>query len=334
MRTKSVSLMFAFLLACGAAQGNEQLPVRCEVVPLPGRQASFCIDGVEKLRWHYGDENPRPFFFPLNGPSGVPLTRMGHPGAPDHDHHLSVWFAHNDVDGVNFWADFSDARIRQAQWYAYRDGDDEAVMASLLRWHNGDGVALLEQELVAALLPLPNDEHAVEFQLRFTPAPNVETVTLRKTNFGILAVRVAKSISAHFGGGELTNSEGQRGEPNIFGKPARWMDYSGPVVVGQGKDRRTVTEGVTYFDHPANPHYPAHWHVRDDGWMTASLCFTEGIAITRDKPLTVRYLLHAHSGPYDENKAKAIQEQFAQRPGFRVGKATARNFQFEVQRLP
>ena len=58
---------------------------RCEVVPLPDHQAAFRIDGAERLRWHFGPSYPRPFFFPLIGPSGTPLTRMGHPGDPGHD---------------------------------------------------------------------------------------------------------------------------------------------------------------------------------------------------------------------------------------------------------
>ncbi len=43
---------------------------RCQVTPLPDDQVSFQIDGVERLRWHFGAAYPRPFFFPLVGPSG------------------------------------------------------------------------------------------------------------------------------------------------------------------------------------------------------------------------------------------------------------------------
>lgn len=64
---------------------------RCEILPLPDHQVSLRVDGGERLRWHYGSSYPRPFFFPLAGPSGIPLVRMGHPGAPDHDHHRGVW---------------------------------------------------------------------------------------------------------------------------------------------------------------------------------------------------------------------------------------------------
>ena len=95
-------------------------------MPLPDHQVALQIDGADRLRWHYGPNYPRPFFYPLVGPSGSSLTRMGHPGAPDHEHHRSIWFSHAKVVGVNFWEDRNPARIRQKSWLAYQDGDDEA----------------------------------------------------------------------------------------------------------------------------------------------------------------------------------------------------------------
>ena len=119
---------------------------RCEVVPLPDHQASFRIDGSERLRWHFGPSYPRPFFYPLVGPSGNVLTRMGHPGDPSHDHHRSIWFAHEKVLGINFWGDQTTARIRQKNWLCYKDGADEAIMAARLGWFDGhDPKELLDQ---------------------------------------------------------------------------------------------------------------------------------------------------------------------------------------------
>lgn len=303
---------------------------RCQVVPLPDHQTSFQIDGQERVRWHFGPQHPRPFFFPFNGPSGSTLTRMGHPGAPDHDHHRSIWFAHHVVAGETFWADQTKTRIRQKQWLAYHDAADESAMAVLLSWHAADGREVMEQELVAALRPGPDGESFLELQstLRST-GPTLE---LAKTNFGILAVRVAKEISAHFGGGQLTNSEGLVGEPAIFGQAAAWMDYSGPApVVANGK-RMTASEGITYFNHPANPHHPAHWHVREDGWMGASLCMEEGITLRKETPLVLRYLLHAHAGAVNAELAGHIARRFAASPAYRVEKSKAKHRSFEINR--
>ncbi|MDG2122255.1 MAG: PmoA family protein [Verrucomicrobiales bacterium] len=329
------AIFVLLVIGCFATVWGDEFEVpRCEVVPLPGDVVSMRVDGVEKLRWCFGKDSPRPFFFPLNGPvSGEPLTRMGHPGAPNHDHHRSVWFAHHKVEGSDFWSDQTEARVRQKMWLAYGDGDTEAVMGSLLGWYDGEGAELMEQELVAALRPMEGG-YGLEIQATFRPGEGKGSVGLEKTNFGFLAVRVAKSIAVHFGGGELTNSEGGSGEKAIFGERARWVDYSGPVVSGTGKERKVVTEGITYFDHPRNPRYPTKWHVREDGWMGASFCFDAGYAVTREKPLVLRYLLWVHGGACDAEAAERVGDAFAGRAGFLVEKATRAHRQFEVGRAP
>lgn len=306
---------------------------RCEIIPLPHHEASLRVDGVERTRWHFAEDLPRPCFYPLIGPaSGESITRMGHPGAPNHDHHQSVWFAHNKVLGINFWANGEPARIRQREWRVYEEGDDAALMAVLLDWLDGhDPQPLVEQDLVAVLRPLDGGEYTLELHSTFRP--RAEQIEFQQTNFGFLAVRVAKSISAHFGAGRLTNSEGAVGEPAIFGQPARWMDYSGPMpVLGDGR-RETVEEGVTFFDHPSNPGYPNSWHVRDDGWMGCSPGMHRPLIATRDEPLVLRYLLHIHRGPIDAGRAAAVAEEFASFPSYRIIKSTQPHHHFEIERV-
>ena len=312
---------------------------RCQIVPLADHQVSLQIDGDERLRWHFRDQYPRPYFFPLVGPSRQPLTRMGHPGAPNHDHHQSIWFAYDKVLGISFWSNHSAATIRQKNWLCYEDGDQEAVMAVQLGWYDGhDPAELIEQELIAILRPAESGETLLELQSTFRP--RAERLEFGKTNFGFLAVRVAKSISAYFGGGQLTNSEGAVGEPAIFGKPARWMDYSGPVpaadssAVVNAAARQLVTEGITFFDHPDNSTTgaPAHWHVREDGWMGASPGMHGPLMTTRARPLVMRYLLHAHGGAVNPDRAKTIADEFAQRKPYGVRKSTVRHHSHEIVR--
>jgi hypothetical protein len=298
----------------------------CTILPLPDHQAQFLVGGRERLRWHFGPQYARPFFYPLVGPaSGLSMTRMGHPGAPDHDHHLSIWFAHFAVQGVDFWRSEAKGKIRQTQWLAYQDGEDEAVMAVKLAWNDGhDPKDLMTQDFFAAARPGPDGETFLELQTTLTPA--AASIELQKTNFGLLAVRMAKALSAAYGsGGLLTNSEGATGEPAIFGKAAKWVDYSGTQPGGH-------REGLTYFDHPSNPGHPSHWHVRTDGWMGSSLNFAGPIAIAKAKPLTVRYLLHAHRGPADAVRAAATFADFAKRPPMALVKAPAPHVQWGVVR--
>src|SRR5262249_16834062 len=95
---------------------------RVQIVPQADDQVSFQADGQERLRWHAAARYPRPFFFPLLGPSGRSLTRMGHPAAPDHSHHRSFWWGHHDIGGVNFWEERGGSQqVRQEDWIHYQN---------------------------------------------------------------------------------------------------------------------------------------------------------------------------------------------------------------------
>ncbi len=299
---------------------------RCQLVPQTGHAVQFLVDGQERVVWHFGDDDPRPCFFPLRGPSGAVLTRMGHPGAPNHDHHQSVWFAHHKVLGIDFWSNTSPARIRQQEWLAYVDGDSEAVMAVRLGWFDGhDPQALLTQELVAAVRPGKDGELFLELQSTLTPTADM--LELGQTNFGLLAVRMAKCLSVFFGEGQVTDSEDRTGEPAVFGQRARWLDYSGPTAPD-------TIEGITYFDHPANPGHPTYWHVRSDGWMGASLCFAEPRLMTKAEPLRLRYLLHLHRDGADQARSTAVFADFSSSPAYLVRKSATKHTAFDVVREP
>lgn len=150
------------------------------------------------------------------------------------------------------------------------------------------GRSLLRQTTIYSIVPLKEGSHALDIQTELACLDG-RMIELGKTNFGLLGVRVAKSISEQFGGGRLLNSEGKTGEPEIFAKPARWVDYSG--MTGPGR-----VEGICYMDHESNPRHPVSWHVRRDGWMAASFTMSDAWRIAADHPLTLRYRLLAHSG--------------------------------------
>ena len=304
---------------------------RFQILPLADHQVAFRIAGRECVRWHFGRQYPRPFFFPLVGPAGESLTRMGHPGDAGHDHHRSVWFAHHSVAGHDFWSEHGRTTIEQRRWLCYQDGEQQAAMAVQLAWLDPERRELLRQDLVAVVREKCGlrsssapGEWCLELQSQFTPADKAVAVELGKTNFGFLAVRMAKTVAAYFGDGRIRSSEGQQGEPEIFGRRASWMDYSGSV-------RADAVEGITYFDHPANPHYPAAWHVREDGWMGASFNRENAYSISAEQPLQLRYLLHVHRGPLDAGRASAIAAEFAHRPACRVIKSTKKHTGHEIE---
>ena len=296
---------------------------RCRVTPQAENQTSIELIGKETTRWHFGPQFPRPFFYPFNGPSGSSLTRMGHPGAPNHDHHRSIWFAHHDVEGISFWEENGKGQIRQKQWLCYDDGPTQCAMAVRLGWFaTNPAREIMEQTLVAIARPGQTGEHTLELQNTFRAID--DSVKLGKTNFGFLAVRVAKSISEFFGGGTLTDSEGRTTEAGIFGKQAQWVDYTGPVS-------DDAVEGITYFDHPQNPGSPTHWHVRADGWMGASFCMADSHRIEDEEPLKLRYLLHAHRGSVNVETTARMVAEFAKSPFYDIVPSKEKNRQFELQ---
>jgi hypothetical protein len=173
------------------------------------------------------------------------------------------------------------------------------------------------------VIPGPENETFLEIQTVFRPI--AQTLEFGKTNFGFFAVRVAKSIATFFGGGALTNSAGATGETAIFGKQAVWMDYSGEQAGGH-------KEGITYFDHSSNPGHPSTWHVREDGWMVASVCFGGPQTTTRNAPFTLRYLLHAHRGMLDIKRADETFQAFSKRPAIELVKAPAKHTTYGIRR--
>jgi len=258
---------------------------RLQTVPQPYQQISFQRDGIEIARYHYGPTLNRPFVFPVIGPSGRSLTRMGHPHDPEsHSHHNSIWISHRDVNGENFWEDRpGGARIVHQRIVELADDAVETFHA----WIGRNGRALLRERRRTSVQLLPDNEWVLILDLQLEATE--KEVTLGKTPFGLLGVRMAKTIGVKDGGGTIRNSEGGVNEPGVLWKPARWVDYSGPITTA-------ATEGILLMDHPANPNHPTVFHVRNDGWMGASLTYDAPRLLAPGKPLQLRYGLYIHAG--------------------------------------
>jgi hypothetical protein len=277
-----------------------------QVIPLPDAQASIRCDGEELTRDHFGPTLRRPFLYPVAGPSGRSLTRMGHPHDPEgHSHHNSVWAAHESVNGESFWSDRGSGRVVHRRIVRYDDRDDEASIVAMNAWVGKGDATVMNERRGIVIRPLADREWLMILDLQFEATK--QPVTLGKTPFGMVGVRMAKTIGVNDGGGLIRNSEGNKGEQGpdgVFQKRARWVDYSGPIT-------RDAAEGITLLDHPANPDHPAHFHVRDDGWMGASLTFEEPITIEPGRLLRLRYGLYVHAGVPQVTALDARWAEFA-----------------------
>ena len=293
-----VHLWFLFSFPTLAQFTPKRVP-QMQAVPLPHHEISFQRDGVELTRFHFDPADKRPFLYPLNGPSGRSLTRMGHPHDPvTHSHHNSLWLSHHDVNGISFWGDGGRGQIRVVRVEQLTDSDESASATALISWGETNKVLLWELRLMTVQI-LASNEWMLLVDARFDAAK--EPVTFGKTPFGLAAVRMAKSIGVNDGGGMIRNSEGAVNETNVFWKRARWVDYSGAI-------ESNAVEGITFFDHPKNPNHPTHFHVRDDGWMGASLTFDDARVIETDRPLQLRYGFYVHSSLQEMN---ALEKRWA-----------------------
>lgn len=300
-RMSTLSLVCMSLAFTGVDAQPKAVP-KMQAVPQPYDQVSFQRDGTEIARFHFGPALKRPFVFPLVGPGGRSLTRMGHPHDPiGHSHHNSVWISHHDVNGVTFWGDTgkNTGRIVHQRVEKLTDGDEEASVTSLNHWTEDatKKVLLIERRKTTVQL-LDKNEWLLILDLQFESKGEI---MLGKTPFGIIGVRMAKSIGVNDGGGTIRNSAGQVNEQEVFWKPAKWVDYSGPIA-----DKRV--EGITLFDHPDNPNHPSVYHVRNDGWMGASLTFDAPRTIAPGKGLRLRYGLYVHEG---QPSVEAIEARWA-----------------------
>ncbi|MCK4292056.1 MAG: PmoA family protein [Planctomycetes bacterium] len=274
-----------------------------QVIPMPYSEASFQRDGVEIMRYHFGPGLHRPFLSPVVGPSGRSLTRMGHPHDPQsHSHHNSLWISHNDVDGTSFWSDAGKGRIRPKRIVKFEDGGECSSIVTENEWIADQAKVLLQETRRITVLLLENDEWLMVIDMDLKAVDSA--VMLGKTPFGMIGVRMAKTIGVNDGAGRIRNSEGGVNEKEIFWKQARWVDYCGAIT-------NKKVEGITLFDHPMNPNFPSHFHVRNDGWMGASLTFDGPRTIQPDKPLRLRYGLYVHSDMKAPEAIEAKWKQFA-----------------------
>ena len=288
---------------------------RMQAVPVPESKLSIQRDGVEVLGYQYGtygDYSARPFFFPVVGPSGRYLTRIGHPHDPvGHHHHYSIWLAYHFINDVNFWSDEETSGKQVHQRFSrFVDGPVLAGFESVVDWQTPDGESIMREIKRARVYPQSDDELLIDLQFSFSSVNKI--VHLKKTSFGFLGVRMAKSIGVFDGSGLIQNSEGAVNEREVFHKAASWCDYSGLVT-------DTLRNGIAIFDHPDNPHYPSHWHVRSDGWMSPCHFLHHDHQIGLDETLQLNYRLLAHNGDVNDADVQKKYDQYVRPPKVKIG---------------
>lgn len=260
----------------------------------------------------------KPTLYPLIGPDQVPLTRA-YPNekaregeAEDHLHHRSVWFTHGEVSGIDFWAEGEGkGKIVQTQMRIVT-GDGDFSIHTTNDWQAPDGrVVLTDQRQIRFqdILGL----QAIDFQIALQAGD--QEVVFGDTKEGSFGIRVNEHMKVDAKeGGRIINSEGDL-DGQAWGKPAAWVDYSGPVSAPaeQAVDADaaaasadpTPIYGIAVLNHPSSFAFPTRWHVRTYGLFAANPFGvhhftggspTEGVRLEAGKTIELKYRLLLHRG--------------------------------------
>ncbi len=208
-------------------------------------------------RAHHGSKYP--YFYPLMGlASGLSLTSET---AEPWPHHRSVYFSCDRVNGQNYWQQgLEHGQVLSTGPRVTEANSTSAIIEDACEWRAPERpLQMTDTRKYTITVDYPNKwilDSEIEWKAE-------EDITIERTNHALFSVRVATDITV-WGGGTMVNSEGQVGEPETFGQPARWCAFYGKRV----KAKNEPVEGIALIDHPDNPWEPCPWFTRDYGMMS------------------------------------------------------------------
>ncbi len=242
--------------------------------------------GVEingRLFTAYNYKNvPKPYFYPVIGPTGDvvvrhwPMKKGAKYEQHDHAHHRSWWFAHEPVNGHDFWTEGKKSgKIVHDEFIEVRSGET-GVIACRNKWVSADRRIVCtdtrEHEFSAV-------EDGIFAGFRITIHASHGDVLFGDSKEGTMAIRVAPQLrlKGKVAAGHIINSEGVC-DGDAWGAKAAWCDYWGEIG--------TKTAGIAIFDHPDNLRHPTGWHARSYGLFAAN-------------PFGAHYFQQEHKGAGD-----------------------------------
>jgi Methane oxygenase PmoA len=333
---RSLSL-FAALTLIAPTVAAEPLSVR---VTKSKDAIEFSAGDALVTRYHLGETVAKPYFWPLNAPGGVPVTR-GWPmqeGLPnetrDHVHQKSAWFCHGDVipEGLELKVRSADKNVKGVDFWS--EGRGHGIIACVSvgdarvttgassvntrnEWRTADGTKILDEDRTITVRLLGDARLVVlDIDLHATVCP----ITFGDTKEGSMGVRVNDQfrLNGPRSDGVVTSADGAvakapaKDNLPMWGKPGDWHDYSGTV------DGKRV--GIAIFDHPKNAPR-ALWHTRAYGLMAANpfgrASFPGGkgelTKLGKGDHLKLRYGILLHAGDAKEGKVAEHYAAFAKK---------------------
>jgi len=302
-----------------------------------GDQVDVSIGGKPSTSYYFNPDTPKPYLYPLRSPEGIILTR-GYPmvkdipgESKDHPHHRAMFFAHGDINGVDFWgeAQFTERAPVHVAGKTYatseelpkgrtvftkleeaKGGPDSGTLRAVFSLLGTDGVVMGSE---TQEYTFRGDAKTRTIDCAFTiTADHGTPLKMGDTKEGTFAIRVVRNLQEP--AVKMLNSNGAVGEKNIWGKRADWVDYSGVV----GGER----VGIAIFDYPRNIKHPTYWHARGYGLFAVNP-FGEhdfyndpkrdgSVTIAVGDSLTLRYRVLIHDGDAAESKVAEAYTRYAE----------------------
>ncbi|MBC8164636.1 MAG: PmoA family protein [Bryobacteraceae bacterium] len=274
------------------------------------------IDGAPFTTFYFGADAAKPYLHPLRTADGTIVTRRWpmetvEGESHDHPHHTGLWFSHDDVNGVAFWANNKPGpkigKIVLDKIVKVESGQKMGVIEGDFHWNDAAGKTILNEHRTMTFYADPKNR-TVDIDIQLSP----ESVPVKfgDTKEGTFAIRLSDKLTEKGKGGLMTNAEGKSGMKAVWGKPSPWVDYAGTV------DDKPL--GIAILDHPQNPKHPSYWHSRDYGLFAANPFgerdyFSDksrdgSLTIEPGKSLRFRYRVIVHPGlTADSDIAKLYQ---------------------------
>ena len=289
-------------------------------------------DGRHVSDYHGGDEEGKPFCYPVVGPTGENMTRHWpmkdgfEDEEQDHIHHRGMWFGLGKVNGLDFWHFYGDDKKQDKKFgkiihkgmNGVKMGGDLLTFSVKSSW-----VSQEDQEK-----RICSDNREFNFYYRKDGALVVETKLKLNADAGDLEIKDDKEgawsirtiptlrLAGDHAKGHILNSVGDK-DRDAWGKRASWVNYF-------GEDRAGNAVGIAMIDHPTSFRHPTWWHARHYGLFTANP-FGQGnfeketeigagdYTIKAGDSITFRYLTIFYKGSAEEADIAAAFEKFSAR---------------------
>jgi hypothetical protein len=216
-----------------------------------------------------GADLMKPFLWPIRAASGTYVTRAWPIEQSDeekdikgdHPHQRGIWFAHESVNGSDFWNSYTAKNRGKVTLIKVEDlagGKDKGSISAKFLWTGNDGTPVLTESRVMTFYDQPN-LRIIDFDITLIA---IDKVVFGDGKDGSFGIRLRPVLQEDKGTGHIVNADGLATEKEVWGKPSNWCDYSGEIA---GEKL-----GVAILDHPANPGHPVRWHVRAYGLFAAN----------------------------------------------------------------